>query len=159
MLRMSKLTDYGIVLLVHLASDPNRTHNARELAADTQLPFPVVGKILKALTRTGLLTSQRGAKGGYGLARAPEQISVVKMIAALEGPVSLTECGVGPGTCEHEGSCRVRSPWQRINQAIIETLERITLADLTHRSAIVPLAELGILDSGPIKDGSAAPTN
>jgi FeS assembly SUF system regulator len=131
MLRMSRITDYGIVLLVHLASASHRTtHNARELAAATRLPLPVVSKILKALTHAGLLVSQRGAKGGYGLARPAQEISAAQIITALEGPIALTECTVGPGHCEHEGSCRVRNPWQLINQAIAEALGRVTLAEL-----------------------------
>ena len=97
MLRLSKITDYGIVLLARLrgAMDPaGATHNARELSAETGLPFPVVGKVLKTLAREGLLDSHRGARGGYALAQPPEEISVAKIIAALEGPVALTECGV-----------------------------------------------------------------
>jgi FeS assembly SUF system regulator len=144
MLRMSKLTDYGIVLMAELARDPEQSHNARELATASGLPFPVVGKVLKAITRGGLLVSHRGAKGGYSLARPPEQITVVKIIDALEGPIALTECGVGPGACQHEGSCVVRSPWQRINQAVAETLDRVTLADLIQPERAMPLEELGL---------------
>jgi FeS assembly SUF system regulator len=144
MLRLSKLADYGIVLMAQLARAPGSTHNARDLAAQTELPFPVVGKVLKTLTREGLLVSQRGAKGGYGLAQPPDQISVAKIITALEGPVALTECGFAPGSCEHEPSCHVRTPWERINQAITQTLDRVTLADLVGPFDVIPLEELGI---------------
>ena len=145
MLRLSKITDYGIVLLARLARAPaGATHNARELAADTRLPFPVVGKVLKTLAREGLLDSHRGARGGYALARPPEEISVAKIIAALEGPVALTECGLAPGRCEHEPSCDVRSPWEKINRAISQTLDRVTLADLANPSDRIPLEDLGI---------------
>jgi len=106
----------------------------------------MVGKILKILTREGLLVSHRGAKGGYGLARPPGDITVAEMIRALEGPVALTECGFAPGRCEHEGVCSVRSPWERINQAIGETLEQVSLADLVQHpsSVVIPPAELGL---------------
>lgn len=131
MLRMSRLTDYGVVLLAHLAaSEPGTTHNARQLAGEARLPAPVVSKILKALTHAGLLVSYRGTKGGYGLAREPERISVAEIVAALEGPIAVTECSIGPGSCDHEVSCVVRSPWMRINQAISEVLDRVTLAEL-----------------------------
>ena len=131
MFRISRLTDYGIVIMADLAArDDDLAHNARELAEQTQLPTPVVSKILKMLTRAGLLVSQRGSKGGYSLAHAPDEISVVEMIAALDGPVAITECAVHPGACAQEPSCSVRDPWQRINAAVRHTLESITLADL-----------------------------
>ena len=131
MLRITKLTDYGIVLLVQLANDERQgSQNARTMAEATSLPLPVVSKILKALAQGGLLTSQRGAKGGYTLARRPEEINVAEIIDALEGPIALMECSVGPGRCEQETNCRVRDPWQRINQAILETLRHVTLREL-----------------------------
>jgi FeS assembly SUF system regulator len=129
MLRMSRITDYGIVLLTHLAADdPARVHNARELAESAGLPLPVVSKILKVLTREGFLASHRGAKGGYSLAQRPEAVSVVAVIDALEGPIALTQCGVG--SCEREARCVVRAPWQRINRVVRESLEGVRLADL-----------------------------
>ena len=131
MLRISKLTDYGIVLLTHFAEvGDGSTHNAREMAEATSLPLPVVSKILKGLVQADLLISQRGSKGGYALAREPGEIRVSEIIAALEGPIAVVECGAGPGHCDVESRCRVRDPWQRINQAVQETLERVTLADL-----------------------------
>lgn len=133
MFRISRLTDYGIVIMAHLAEcedEDDSTHNARELAGQTELPSPVVSKILKLLTRAGLLNSQRGSKGGYSLARTAAEISVVEMITALEGPVGLTECTIHPGACSKESSCHVRDPWQRINAAVQAALEAVTLADL-----------------------------
>jgi FeS assembly SUF system regulator len=147
-IRISRLTDYGIVVMAHLAAcEDDDSHNARELAEQTQLPAPVVSKILKSLTRAGLLVSQRGSKGGYSLARTPGEISVVEMITALEGPVGITECTIHPGVCAQESNCQVRDPWQRINGAVHATLEAITLADLakpTHSaSPFVPLVAMG----------------
>ena len=144
MFRISRLTDYGIVVMAHLAEcRDDDSHNARELAEDTQLPAPVVSKILKSLTRAGLLVSQRGSKGGYSLARNPDEIPVVEMITALEGPVGITECTIQPGACAQESSCQVRDPWHRINGAVHAALEKITLADLAKpmdsESPFVPL--------------------
>ena len=105
--------------MAHLAEcRDDESHNARRLAEDTQLPAPVVSKILKSLTRAGLLISQRGSKGGYSLARTPDEIPVVEMITALEGPVGITECTIQPGACAQESNCQVRDPWQRINGAV-----------------------------------------
>jgi len=142
--RISRVTDYGIVVMAHLAECADGdSRNARELAEDTQLPAPVVSKILKSLTRAGLLVSQRGSKGGYSLARTPDEIPVVDIITALEGPVGITECTTHPGACAQESSCQVRGPWQRINGAVHAALARITLADLAkpieRAGSIVPL--------------------
>ena len=131
MIRLSRLSDYGIVLMTHLASlvGPG-PHAAREIAGAAGLPLPVVSKLLKALAREGLLVSHRGAKGGYSLARPPAQITTAEMITALEGPIGLTECTVHPGQCTQEASCHVREPWQRINDVVRDALSGVTLADL-----------------------------
>src|SRR4029079_14037867 len=130
MIRITKQTDYGIVLLTYLAAHPERQLNAPELAAETHLPPPIVSKILKLRAREGLLTSHRGVKGGYGLARQAEDISMAEIIAALEGPIAITECISVEGDCSHETLCPVRSNWQRINLAVRSALEGISLAEM-----------------------------
>jgi FeS assembly SUF system regulator len=131
MFRLSKTTDYGIVLLAGLARDPSaEPRNARDLAQSSDLPVPMVSKILKALAREGLLVSQRGSKGGYRLAREPEELTVSEMIRVLEGPVALTDCAIGPTLCEHETMCAVREPWQLISRVVEKALADVTLADL-----------------------------
>src|SRR5512135_2933185 len=93
MIRLSKLTDYGILLMTQMARHPERPlHTARDLAIETQLPLPTVSKILKELSTGGLLTSQRGVKGGTTLASEPQEISVGQIITVLEGPIGVTEC-------------------------------------------------------------------
>ena len=131
MIRLSRISDYGIVLMAHLAGlEDGHPHNAREIASAAGLPLPVVSKILKGLAREGLLVSHRGAKGGYSLARPPAEITADEMIEALEGPIGLTECAVHPGECAQESSCGVREPWQRINAVVRSALTNVTLADL-----------------------------
>ena len=131
MFRLSKTTDYGIVLMARLASDPSGVpHNARELAQCSDLPVPMVSKVLKALAKEGLLVSQRGSKGGYSLARTPEELTVSEMIRVLEGPVALMDCAIAPNICEHEAMCAVREPWQLISRVVERALAGITLADL-----------------------------
>ena len=91
--------------------------------------------ILKALAREGILVSQRGSKGGYQLARPPEDLTVADMIRVLEGPVALTDCAIGPSLCEHESLCAVREPWQVISRVVERALADVTLADLVRRGA------------------------
>ena len=135
MFRLSKGTDYGIRILAHLARRARdegdaAPHNAREVAEDLALPTPMVSKVMKSLARAGVLESLRGSKGGFRLGAAPEELSVADMIAALEGPVALTECTLGPSLCAHEASCSVQEPWNVINRTVQNTLATITLSDL-----------------------------
>jgi FeS assembly SUF system regulator len=133
MLRVTKLADYGIVMLTYFATNDGCTFNARDIAQAARLPLPVVSKVLKLLTRSGLLSSQRGIKGGYGLARRPQEITVAEIIRALEGPIAVTECSDQVhGDCGLELQCPVRTNWHLINRAIHEALEKITLAEMTH---------------------------
>jgi FeS assembly SUF system regulator len=130
-IRLSKLADYGIVIMTTLARHPGRQHNAPEVAAQSLIPQPMVSKILKALARAGLLVSHRGAKGGYGLARPAAAISVAEVISALDGPIALTACVEdGPGGCEIEALCPARANWQRINDAIRGALQGISIGDM-----------------------------
>jgi FeS assembly SUF system regulator len=130
MIRITKQTDYGIVLLTHLAANSDRQYNAPELAAEARLPLPMVSKILKLLARDGLLASHRGVKGGYSLARPAEEISMAEIIAALEGPIAITECVSVDSGCSHEALCPASSNWRRINEAVRGALEGITLAEM-----------------------------
>lgn len=132
MIRMSKETDYGIVVLTYFArAQEGWKHNAREVAMESQLPLPMVRKILKILAREGLLLSHRGAKGGYSLARRGERISIAEIVKAMEGPLAMTECIETPGECRHEPVCGLRPSWQKINEIVFEALDNMTLSDLT----------------------------
>ncbi|MFP8874620.1 MAG: SUF system Fe-S cluster assembly regulator [Myxococcota bacterium] len=164
MFRLSKITDYGIVLLAHLAKNREATtQNAREVAAAVDLPLPVVSKILKSLARRGVVESHRGSKGGYALRQAPGEITVTDMVEALDGPVALTQCNLGPHVCEHDGSCAVRDPWHVINRVVEVALSKITLADLIDprfTTGETPLSILGRQSSSPVAPslGTRAPT-
>ena len=130
MLKMSKLTDYGTMVLAFLAANPTRMQSASDVARDTHLALPTVSKLLKLMTRTGLVVSTRGALGGYQLARAPEEISAADVIDALEGPVAITQCSGSVGHCELEDVCGVSSSWQKINVAIRRALDGVRLPHL-----------------------------
>lgn len=140
-LRISRLTDYGTVVLAHLACDKAGLVSAAEVATATGIAPPTVSKLLKSLAKAGIVISTRGSHGGYQLARAAQEISAADVIDALEGPVSITECSGRDSHCDFEASCHVGSAWQRINVAIRRTLDEISLADLLRRSSPVPRFE------------------
>lgn len=149
MIRMTKLTDYSIMLLTHFAREPKAMLSARELATVAHLPLPTVRKIMKALAHRGLLEAHRGVKGGFNLARHPDKVNLADIISALEGPIAITQCS-GEQRCRLENCCPVRSNWRKINRIVLDALRRITLSEMTHqlhldgvpvefrRSALVP---------------------
>ena len=145
MLRITRQTDYAIVLLAHFAAAPQGTvKNAPDLALEGHLPAPMVSKILKLLARASLLHSHRGATGGYSLARRPDEISVAQIVVALEGPIAMTECLTGePGVCAIEHSCPSRPNWTRINHAIEAALTEVRLSDILPHASLAKLTPSG----------------
>jgi len=137
-LRISKLTDYGTVVLAQLAANEGHVCSATDVANATEIALPTVSKLLKSLARAGLVTSTRGATGGYELARDPEDISAADVIDALEGPVSITECSSSDSQCHFEHVCNVGGAWQRINVAIRHALDGVSLVDLTRTKGPLP---------------------
>jgi FeS assembly SUF system regulator len=137
-LRLSKLTDYGTVVLAHLADLDDDHASAADVAAGTRIAPPTVRKLLKALCKADLVISTRGSRGGYRLAREAARISAADVIDALEGPVSITECSSDHSLCDFESICTVGGAWQRINIAIRRALNDISLADLIRTNTPVP---------------------
>jgi FeS assembly SUF system regulator len=146
MLRISKLTDYGTVILACLASRETRLWTASEVAEHTRVGLPTVSKLLKKLQRAGLVVSTRGSHGGYHLARSPTEITAAHILDALEGPFAITECSGEHSACGLESNCRVGHAWQRVNSAIRRALSEISLAQLAGLDrgviATVPLSRL-----------------
>ena len=134
MLRLSKLADYAVVVMVRLShggGSVGACHTSPSVAAMTGLPEPTVAKVLKALAAAGLVISQRGARGGYRLARPLQDVSIADVVSAIDGPIALAACvDGGTGTCESEALCPVRGRWDPVNQAVLQALRRITLADM-----------------------------
>ncbi|HEY3858971.1 MAG TPA: SUF system Fe-S cluster assembly regulator [Gammaproteobacteria bacterium] len=150
MLRLSKLTDYGTVVLAEMARDPGRIYSAAELATTLHLAAPTVAKLLKQFTRGGLIKSQRGAKGGYSLARPAEDITAVQIIDAIEGPVAITQCSMSHSRCGIESVCGIGHNWQRISLAIRGALSGVTLAQLARPVSAPPHMDFqAVLEPAP----------
>jgi len=130
MIKLNRETDYGVSILALMAKDPQARHSAASLAEVRGLPQPIVSKILKHLARSDLVVSYRGAKGGYGLARPADEISVAEIITVLEGPIALTDCiEDGRGACQYGSQCNISNVWGRINDVVLRALSEITLAE------------------------------
>lgn len=130
MLRVTRLTDYATVVLTALAQAPDRVLSAAELAEHARLELPTVSKVLKPLAHAGLVTSFRGANGGYRLARPAAAISLIEVVEAIEGPLGMTECSGDHRHCEHEPHCGVQTHWRRVNDVIATALRDVSLADM-----------------------------
>ena len=129
MLRISKLTDYAILIMVELTRD-HAMLSAHALAERVGVEVPTASKVLKLLAGGGLLESFRGPNGGYRVTRKAAEISVAEVIAAIEGPIAMTECSVEKGLCSQEDSCELRGNWQRISLAVADALHKVSLAEM-----------------------------
>ena len=130
MLRISKMTDYAIMVMVELHALRGEVVSAHALAERSHLELPTVSKVLKLLVNTGLVDSYRGANGGYSLERNASDISVAEIITAIEGPIAMTECSVEEGLCAQESICSLRGNWQRISVAVANAMEGVSLAEM-----------------------------
>jgi FeS assembly SUF system regulator len=129
MLKLSKLTDYAVVVLVRLAGTEG-VQTSPGISAATGIPEPTVAKVLKALASCDLVISQRGARGGYRLNRSLSAIPIAEVISAIDGPIALTACVEGASGCETGAQCPMRGRWDAVNDAIRQALAAITLADM-----------------------------
>jgi FeS assembly SUF system regulator len=155
MIRLGKLTDYGLLLMGEIARTRQELHTARDLAAKCNLPLPTVSKVLKTLLQSRLLVSHRGTRGGYSLVREPRSIAITEIISALEGPLALTECSSDvSGLCDLEPSCPMKDNQRIINQVIHGALAKVMLSDL-----IRPMLVTAVRDrsSGLVSITSLAP--
>lgn len=139
MLKLSKLTDYAVVIMTYLSQHPGLAINAKSIAEQTGISLPTTSKLLKRLSHEGLLQANRGIKGGYQLAYPATAISLGALIQSLEGPIALTECSHNTRACALERQCTIRDNWRRINSFIQTTLMRISLADLSQPLKLGPL--------------------
>lgn len=130
MLRISKLADYGTVVMVYLAKRSPLLCNARDIARHTHLNVPTVSKLLKRLVSSGLLSSIRGVQGGYRLQRSAHDISVAQIIYALDDSRGLTECSTHSNECSLQNVCHVQNNWRLISQSIEAALDSVSLETL-----------------------------
>ena len=136
MIKINKLTDYATLMLGYLAQMPERKLSAADISKALGLALPTVSKILKILQNNHIVRSQRGTAGGYQLAREAQDISLVEILQAMEGPVAVTECTSHPGLCIQEHTCLMKTPWQQINHMILRRLKTISLLDMTRPQSI-----------------------
>lgn len=142
MFRLNRLTDYAIIVLGRMSQDVGRVQTAASLSEHTGIPAPTVSKLLKTMGAASLISSHRGASGGYSLDRPADEVTVADIVQALEGPIAVTAC-VDESTdcCDAESFCPMNGNWNRVNQAIRAALECVTLSDMTNPEELFPKPE------------------
>ena len=150
MLRISKLTDYATLIMSHLARDERLLWNASQLADALGLNKPTVSKLLKLLSKAELVTSMRGALGGYRLTRSSEQIHLSEVVHAIEGQVALTMCCEGAKQCRIDKTCTVKENWRTINTIMSQFLGKFTLKDMLSPIPFLDVADKPQYDGGDV---------
>jgi FeS assembly SUF system regulator len=136
MIRISRLADYGVVLMCEISSSQGRAHSANSLSKKTNMSESAVMKILKLLVKSGLLDSLRGPKGGYIATKDPKDINILDVVSSIDGPVCVTICSVDShDSCEFKATCVAKNGWGVINNALQKTLSSFTIADFINSSA------------------------
>jgi len=130
MLRLTRIADYGVLLMANLAASEKPRLTAADLSNMTHIPAPTVSKILQTLQGGALLSSVRGAHGGYALLRGAKDISVADILQCFDGKLALTECNLAESHCDQHEVCGISSNWQSINRSIARVLKTISLADM-----------------------------
>ena len=145
MLKISKLTDYGLLATVYLARKRGEVVSSREVAEFYHLPAPMITKVLKTLHQGGIIESRRGVAGGYTFAGDAEQVTLGRLLALLEGPWDLVECETtdesGHAICTIRRACPSRRFMFGINRAIKSAFDQITLGDLSRGETPMPFIE------------------
>ena len=136
MLRFTKRADYGLMAIHYIAiNDGFGAVSAKRIAEEFTIPPELMAKILQKLAKQRLIVSTNGPKGGYALAHRPAEITVGQVIRALEGPINIVSC-LEDADCPQMEKCNLRRPVQKIQAAISQVLDTMSLAELT--SADVP---------------------
>ena len=137
MLKLTKKADYGLIALRHLAT-ARRSISAKDISDAYRIPLPLLSKILQKLVRTGLLTSEQGANGGYRLARDAGEISALEVIRTIDGPIILTHCFTEHGECNQSDLCPVREPLRKVHEGILRLLSSISILDMSQDDMAIP---------------------
>ena len=144
MMALTKKTGYALVAMAHLAKlAPDELASSREIADLFGVPASLLMNVLKELGAAGYVSSVRGARGGYRLARSPEEITLNDVIADLEGPVRMAECVTDVTdeqdecTCQMMARCPIADPVHRVHRKLKDFLTKVTLAEIVDPASVL----------------------
>ncbi len=137
-MQITRRADYGVRTVLDVATlTQGSVALTHDIAARQGIPAAFLAKIVPALTRAGLLRSQRGSGGGLTLGRSAEQITLLDVVEAVDGPLALNVCVPWPGECRRSGECAVHEVWCEAYSALADRLRRSSIADLVARDAVL----------------------
>ena len=135
-MKLSTRGKYGLYAMHYLAQHQHEGFQSLNRIASAGIPKQYLEQLLGSLRRNGLIRSERGANGGYQLARSPADITVLDIIDAMEGPLALSDCIASDTHCAKAGQCRVRLVWEKLTDSINHELAGVTLMDMLTSSEV-----------------------
>jgi len=130
-MELTKAGDYGFLGILYLAKQPGKkVVRLSEISENEDIPEKFLAKIFQSFTRSGLVKSHRGARGGFSMAKSPDKITVKDVLESVQGPIYLTRCMTDIETCERKDSCPLRKIWIKAQDYLTNLLKKRTLADL-----------------------------
>jgi Rrf2 family protein len=138
-MQLTRAADYGVRVMIHLATLPEHERTLLPLLARaTGAPQSFLSKVLQALCRAGFIASRRGQTGGFEILSAGRKASVRSVIEAIEGPICLNICMISGASCKRKSFCSAHPVWASAQEALLEVLNKATVADLALESAAPP---------------------
>ncbi|MDQ7820090.1 MAG: Rrf2 family transcriptional regulator [Armatimonadota bacterium] len=157
-MKLSRESEYALAGLAHLArKKPGTVLTLRSIASAGGLPPVFLAKIFRRLTRAGLLTSHRGGRRGYGLARPPEAISVKEIVEAVEGADVFRRCVFWSNRCSDDRPCILHELWKTVRPQVVEMMESLTLADVARGPLRIAQLAAARPDAAPPRAGGGHP--
>lgn len=145
-MQLSRQADYAIRLLFELAVQPGEVKDVRSIAHSAGVPPAYGAKLIQSLARTGLVRTQRGARGGVWLSRRPEEVTLREVVEAVEGPTVYSRCLLWPGECPADRPCPMHDFLDGLAQAVSGYLASVRLSDLVEQARRIAK------EYGPIED-------
>jgi len=137
-MQITRQADYAVRAVLYLANLGTSERAATSTVAEEQrIPPSFLAKIISQLSIAGLLHTSRGARGGVTLAREPEDISLLEVVEAIDGPIQLNECVAEDSQCSFDDSCPLRSVWSDAQNELVARLKKTTFAQLMHQNKVL----------------------
>ncbi len=133
-MQITRQADYALRAMLYLSRlEPNERAATSQIAEEMDIPPSFLAKIISQLSIAGLIHTSRGAHGGVSLARKPEDISLLDIVEAIDGPIALNECTLDPSSCIFGDSCPIHEVWCEAQRELVAKLRNSTFDQLVER--------------------------
>ncbi|HNO93894.1 MAG TPA: Rrf2 family transcriptional regulator, partial [Anaerolineales bacterium] len=129
-MQITRQADYAVRAVLHLARNGDQRTATSSIAEEQRIPPSFLAKIISQLSIAGLLHTSRGARGGVTLARTPQEITLLEVIEAIDGPIQLNECVGDTGACSFDENCPLRPVWCEAQEVLVKRLKGTNFADM-----------------------------